>query len=524
MKDRIATVDATRSILEKYQINPKNRYGQNFLVVPTIPSLISSFDDINSNSLVIEIGPGLGSLTQYLLEKAKKVICYEIDTQLASILKESLSDYSNLEIINKDFLIVDLDSIEYDKYDNVVFVSNLPYYITSEILIKLLSYKKTFKIIAMMQKEVAHRILNKEDLNELVIYSHLFSNVSKITEVSKNDFFPKPNVDSTVLRFDCLDLEDKYKYFGIINSLYSQRRKTIFNNLKIINGKEINEYFIDYILEINNLTRLTRIDDLSFDKLRKLIESIKDNIYLKAPAKVNLGLNILGKQNSLHLFKSIFIPISLYDELEVYITKEGFKCNLDIKDNSMKKIYDNFNKEYIGLDINIKKNIPVGKGLGGGSSDAGTIASLISKVFKLSKEETIDLTLSAGTDAVYFLDPKIKLQNQNIKEYDDINLDLSEYNLHLLIPEESKETKTVFDEYDKRNKEHIVQDFDDIFSLRNDLEDIILSFYPEINKMISSISNYSYLSMTGAGTAFYYLVKKNEDKFLDDPYLYKIID
>ena len=190
MQKCIATVDETREILTKYCINPKERYGQNFLVSPKVPTLVSNNSLIGKETLVIEIGPGLGSMTQFLAQSAKKVLCYEIDSSLCSILKDIFSNIHNVEIKNSDFLKVDLKNIPIEGYSNVVIVSNLPYYITSDILCKIFLSGFKCDCIAMMQKEFAHRILNKKDINELVLYSHMFNEVSILTEVTKNDFFP----------------------------------------------------------------------------------------------------------------------------------------------------------------------------------------------------------------------------------------------------------------------------------------------------------------------------------------------
>ena len=161
--------------------------------------------DIDKETLVIEIGPGVGALTQCLLEKVKKVICYEIDETLIPILKEVFKEYDSLEVINKDFLKVDLEKeVDLTSYKKVVVASNLPYYITSEILIKLFVMDYPFSIAAMMQKEVAKRIIKSnggKDENELTLCSKYFTTYKLIKEVSKNDFFPKPNVDSSVLLF-----------------------------------------------------------------------------------------------------------------------------------------------------------------------------------------------------------------------------------------------------------------------------------------------------------------------------------
>ena len=169
----IASISKVNEILRKYDLNAKKRLGQNFLIDSNVVRKIVETAGVNKNTGVIEIGPGLGSLTQYLLEKSKKVICYEIDTALSNILKETLKDYSNLEIINQDFLKVDINSIDTSSYSNVIFISNLPYYLTSEILIKLFNSRFNCSVIAMMQKEVANRIKNAngKDINDVFAIS-----------------------------------------------------------------------------------------------------------------------------------------------------------------------------------------------------------------------------------------------------------------------------------------------------------------------------------------------------------------
>ena len=149
--ERIATVKKTSEILRSFSFFMKKNYGQNFLVVPKVPEYIANNIGIDKETLVIEIGPGVGALTEFLLEKAKKVICYEIDKDLIPILKEVFKDFDNFEVINKDFLKVDLSKeIDFSIYKKVVVASNLPYYITSEILIRLFKEDYPFVIAAMM--------------------------------------------------------------------------------------------------------------------------------------------------------------------------------------------------------------------------------------------------------------------------------------------------------------------------------------------------------------------------------------
>lgn len=274
--ERIATVKKTSEILRSFSFSMKKNYGQNFLVVPTVPLDIVNKIDIDKDTLVIEIGPGVGALTQCLLEKAKKVICYEIDETLIPILKEVFKDYDSLEVINKDFLKVDLEKeVDFTSYKKVVVASNLPYYITSEILIKLFVMDYPFSIAAMMQKEVAKRIVKSnggKDENELTLCSKYFTTYKLIKEVSKNDFFPKPNVDSSVLLFNKKDnIKDRQKFVNVIKVLFSQRRKTIYNNLKPLfdDTSEI-EKFLNKL----NIDKLTRVEDLSFNKIVEIVENI----------------------------------------------------------------------------------------------------------------------------------------------------------------------------------------------------------------------------------------------------------
>lgn len=272
--DRIATVKKTSEILGNFSVHAKKNFGQNFMVSPVIPERIANHPKITANTLVIEVGPGLGALTEFLLEKAKKVICYEIDKTLIPVLNDNFKDKNNFEIINADFLKVNIDEIQMEDYSNVIVVSNLPYYITSEILIKILSSTLKIDIIAMMQKEVAQRILKAKggEENELSLASKYYSNVSKWCEVSKNDFFPKPHIDSTVLFFEKKEIDKKIDFMKWIRILMNQRRKTISNNLKGI----ISDKIRDDIYTSLNISPIARIDELSYGTIVDLIMKLDE--------------------------------------------------------------------------------------------------------------------------------------------------------------------------------------------------------------------------------------------------------
>ena len=275
--ERIATVKKTSEILHDFSFLMKKNYGQNFLVVPKVPEYIANNIGIDKETLVIEIGPGVGALTEFLLENAKKVICYEIDKELIPILKEVFKDKDNLEVVHKDFLKVDLNKdIDFSEYKKVVVASNLPYYITSEILIRLFKEEYPFVIAAMMQKEVAHRILKSKggkDENELTLCAKYFTEFSLLKEVSKNDFFPKPKVDSTVLLFKKKEgVTLREEYIKLIRALYTQRRKTIWNNLKDeVESKEELERTLEELM----IERTTRVEELEFKDILRLLEVVK---------------------------------------------------------------------------------------------------------------------------------------------------------------------------------------------------------------------------------------------------------
>jgi len=231
------TKSSTNYLLNKYGIMAKKKFGQNFLVEPMIIDKV--IDQVESDDIVVEIGPGLGALTFALANKAKQVIAYEIDEDMVHILKEEGKEFKNLEIIQQDFLTVDLDEL-FDKYNQkLIFVSNLPYYITSEILLKLLLNGSNIKkVVAMTQKEVADRFIKLDkgkDYNPLQVIAPFYSEVSLLTKVNHNNFMPAPKVDSAILTFQMKQLNenvDGIKLLELIKSAFSQRRKRVLSNLK----------------------------------------------------------------------------------------------------------------------------------------------------------------------------------------------------------------------------------------------------------------------------------------------------
>ncbi|MFA6935842.1 MAG: 16S rRNA (adenine(1518)-N(6)/adenine(1519)-N(6))-dimethyltransferase RsmA, partial [Bacilli bacterium] len=275
----IATLKKTDSLLKLNNLSPKKSLGQNFLINPLIAEDIIKKSDLNTSNVVIEIGPGLGALSEKIAVLAKKLICYEIDSDLVPILKEELSIFPNVEIFNIDFLKVDFKKIINDIDSNeIVIISNLPYYITSEILYKIFQddSKKIKKVITMMQKEVGNKIVKNEkgkNQSELAVLANVFADTKIIKYVSKNDFLPRPKIDSIVVEFLFNNKNDidKGLFIKVVKTIFAQRRKTIYNNLnQRINNKEISEK----ILNECNIELSQRAEDLDIIKFIELAQKI----------------------------------------------------------------------------------------------------------------------------------------------------------------------------------------------------------------------------------------------------------
>lgn len=230
-----------KELLEKYGFSLKKKFGQNFIVDENIIDAIINKSGVDKNTLVIEIGPGAGSLTYKLALSSGNVLCYEIDTTLKELLQENISECNNVEIIYKDFLQANVkeDLKKYD-YDKIFVVANLPYYITTPIIVKIIEDNiPVDKLVVMVQKEVGDRfkaVPGSKDYGSLSVFLNYYFDVKKLMDVSCNVFLPKPNVDSIVVEFkkkeNLLELKDRELFFKLIRDSFSQKRKTIRNNLK----------------------------------------------------------------------------------------------------------------------------------------------------------------------------------------------------------------------------------------------------------------------------------------------------
>ena len=247
-------LDETRFIMKKYNIKANKSLGQNFLISEEVVNAIVNCSEITKDDLVIEIGPGLGTLTKYLLEKAGKVICIELDNRMINILQDRFSLYSNFEIINEDVLKVDLrevikDKKEKEKIKKAKIVANLPYYITTPIIMKLLEEELELEsITVMIQKEVADRLIaipGEKNTGAITHSVYYYATSEAILEVPNNSFIPEPEVTSKVIKLNIRKEpvvlpKNKEKMFKVIKNAFMQKRKTLLNSLtnnKIFNNK-----------------------------------------------------------------------------------------------------------------------------------------------------------------------------------------------------------------------------------------------------------------------------------------------
>lgn len=243
--------------IEENHFNFKKKYGQNFIVDKNIIHSIIKKSEIDDETLVIEIGPGAGSLTSELGKYAKNVIAYEIDETLKPILEKNIT--SNTEVIFEDFLKRDIaEDIKKYNYKKLYVIANLPYYITTPIIIKLIDTKIDFdKIVVMVQKEVGDRFKAKpktKEYNSLSVFLSYYFNINKILDVSRNVFMPKPNVDSIVVCFtkkvDKLKVNNEELFFKLIKDSFKQKRKNLRNNLKGYDLENISKTLSKYKLDL----------------------------------------------------------------------------------------------------------------------------------------------------------------------------------------------------------------------------------------------------------------------------------
>jgi dimethyladenosine transferase (EC 2.1.1.-) len=239
----LGTPSATKEIINKYSFAFQKKFGQNFLIDSNVLESIIRGAEITKDDFVLEIGPGIGTMTQYLCEAARQVVAVEIDKMLIPILEDTLSEYDNVEVINQDVLKVDIKSLAEEKNNGkpIKVVANLPYYITTPIIMGLFeSGVPIDSITIMVQKEVADRMQTgpgSKDYGALSLAVQYYATAKVILNVSATCFMPRPNLDSAVIKLTrhkepTVNVADEKLMFKIIRASFNQRRKTLVNGLK----------------------------------------------------------------------------------------------------------------------------------------------------------------------------------------------------------------------------------------------------------------------------------------------------
>ncbi|WP_082235834.1 16S rRNA (adenine(1518)-N(6)/adenine(1519)-N(6))-dimethyltransferase RsmA [Halobacillus massiliensis] len=278
----VATPKRTKEILEKYGFSFKKSLGQNFLIDVNILKNIIEHAGIDKQAGAIEIGPGIGALTQQLAEHAGKVVAFEIDQRLLPILEDTLSEYDHVEIINMDILKADVKQVmeeHFSKDQPVKVVANLPYYITTPILMNLLMARLPVdSITVMIQKEVAERMAagpNTKSYGSLSIAVQYYTEAEIAMHVPKTVFMPQPNVDSAVLHLKMranppVQVEDEDFFFDLVKAAFGQRRKTLSNNLSRHFKDRMDKQEIQKLLEAAGIDPIRRGESLSMEEFAVL--------------------------------------------------------------------------------------------------------------------------------------------------------------------------------------------------------------------------------------------------------------
>ena len=257
-----------KEICDKFGFSFSKNFGQNFLTDRNILEKIVEVSEVDKDYGVIEIGPGFGVLTKFLLEKAGKVVSIEIDTRLKDLLKESLGEFTNIEVVFQDFLTVDLKKIVEElkqTYSKVCIIANLPYYITSDILEHIICSQASLSSIhAMVQKEVALKLTDTQYHSPLTFMIESIGTISLDMHVSRNVFSPAPRVDSAII---AIHIHKEYNILltHLLKQAFTQKRKTIYNNLKVIFGTNTK-----YILEQCQIKENKRPEELKIEDYLKL--------------------------------------------------------------------------------------------------------------------------------------------------------------------------------------------------------------------------------------------------------------
>ncbi len=271
----------TIAVLQKYHFNFQKKFGQNFLIDPHVLDKIIDSAGITKEDCVLEIGPGIGTMTQYLAEAAREVVAVEIDKKLIPILEDTLSAYDNVTVINEDILKVDIAALVQERNDGkpIKVVANLPYYITTPIIMGLFESHVPLKSITIMvQKEVADRMQvgpGSKEYGALSLAVQYYAKPEIVANVPPNCFMPRPNVASAVIRLTRyekppVEVQDEHRMFAIIRASFNQRRKTLANSLSNEQKLHVTREDVTAALERMGVNPLIRGEALTLEQFAQL--------------------------------------------------------------------------------------------------------------------------------------------------------------------------------------------------------------------------------------------------------------
>ena len=291
MNKDVASRTRTKAILEKHGLSLKKSLGQHFLVDSNVLEKIVGTAQLSGRSGVIEIGPGIGALTEKLAKKARKVVAIEIDRRLLPVLQETMAEYPNVQIIHADILKTDINQVIQERFcdqEDMMIVANLPYYITTPILMKLLEDRLSVRgIVCMIQKEVADRISaspGSKDYGSLSIAVRYYADAKTAFSVPPHVFMPKPNVASAVVKLVIrrnppVLVTDEAMFFAVVRAAFSQRRKTVLNSLAGTFKNRLDRSALENVLKEAGIDPLRRGETLSIEEFANVSNKLKEHVF-----------------------------------------------------------------------------------------------------------------------------------------------------------------------------------------------------------------------------------------------------
>ncbi len=294
MEPKLGNPQNTIQLIKKYDFIFQKKYGQNFLIDPRVLDKIIAAAEITKDDMVLEIGPGIGTMTQYLAEAARQVIAVEIDANLIPILKETLQDYSNVVLLHNDILKVDITELarQYNQGRPIKVVANLPYYITTPIIMGLFEKEVPVdNITVMVQKEVADRMQTgpgSKDYGALSLAVQYYAKPYLVANVPQNCFLPRPSVGSAVIRLTRyvtppVQVKDTALMFRIIRASFNQRRKTLLNGLSNSPDLDFSKEQIAAAIEALKLPAAVRGETLTLNQFAQLADTLSQHCQKAVP-------------------------------------------------------------------------------------------------------------------------------------------------------------------------------------------------------------------------------------------------